>query len=198
MLLDLWTFGLYSFAFCEEFPAMFFPTKLPFSLEKPNKKLTFFFVFVSTSSAAQCIHNKASTRLTPDQISITLGTIDFSNNNGVIVDVINVTIHPEWNTTYNTKYDADIAIIELKQTVEFSETIQPACLPQRDEKVFEVTGFVAGYGTYSNEDTIDGMLRYVKIPTVSQEECLWHPSGFANVASKRTFCGGDLNKSACK
>ncbi|KAL7013544.1 hypothetical protein ACKWTF_015456 [Chironomus riparius] len=149
-------------------------------------------------TAAHCIQNKAATRLSADQISVTLGAVDSSNNNGDIYDVIDVKTHPEWNTTYDTKFDADLAIIKLNSSVEFSPYVQPACLPTPDEKVFEVTGFVAGYGTYSNEDGIDGKLRYLQIPTVTQENCLWHPGGFAKASSKRTFCGGDLSKSACK
>ena len=60
-----------------------------------------------------------------------------------------------------------------------------------------MTGFVAGFGV-TNEDVLDEKLRYLKIPTVNQEDCLWHPSGFHTTASKRTFCGGDLSQTACK
>lgn len=156
------------------------------------------YLIVEFSTAAHCIHNKAVTRLSHDQISITLGAIDSSNNNRNIFDVIEVITHPEWNTTHDTRYDADLAIIKLKNSVEFSEHIQPVCLPTSDEKVFEVTGFVASYGTYSNENGIDGKLRYSKIPSVSQEDCLWHPGGAFKAASNRTFCGGNLTKSACE
>ena len=98
---------------------------------------------------------------------------------------------------FRTSYDADLAIIKLDRPVEFSDKIQPACLPKPHEKVFEVTGYVAGYGV-SNSDVLDGKLRYLKIPTVTQEICLWHPSGLSIIASNRTFCGGDLTRSACK
>ncbi|XP_070504868.1 uncharacterized protein [Chironomus tepperi] len=144
-------------------------------------------------TAAHCIENKGpDQRLSADQISTTLGAVDISNNNGVIYDVIEIKIHPEWNATRGTKFDADLAIIKLNQSVKLSENIQPVCLPLPDEKVFEVTGFMVGYGTYSNENGLDEKLRYFKIPTVSQEDCLLH-SGV-----KRTFCGGDLSKNACK
>jgi len=106
-------------------------------------------------------------------------------------------MHPEWSTAYGTKYDADLAILKLGRSVRFSKKIQPACLPSSYEKVFEVTGFMAGYGV-TNNDVLDEKLRYLKIPTVTQENCLWHPSGFHTTASKRTFCGGDLSQTACK
>ena len=70
-------------------------------------------------------------------------------------------------------------------------------MPGSHEKVFEIVGFVAGYGV-SNNNVLDAKLRYLKIPTVTQENCLWHPSGFMKAASNRTFCGGDLSKNACK
>ena len=155
-------------------------------------------IYNVNSTAAHCIQNKAATRLSPNQISVTLGAIDLSDNNGDIYDVIDVKIHPEWNTANNKKFDADLAVIKLNSSVEFSAHVQPACLPTPDEKVFEVTGFVAGYGTYSNENKFDGNLRFLMISTVTQEKCLRHPDGYANAAPKRTFCGGELSKSACK
>ena len=128
---------------------------------------------------------------------MTLGTTDSSNNRGVIRSVIEAKTHPDWNVVYGTSYDADIAIIKLDRPVEFSNKIRPICMPKSFEKVFEVTGWVAGYGV-SNDDVLDGKLRFLKIPTVTQEKCLWHSGGFATTASNRTFCGGDLTKSACE
>ncbi|XP_070504895.1 uncharacterized protein [Chironomus tepperi] len=148
-------------------------------------------------TAAHCIHNKGNSRYDADRITVTLGTADSSENKGVIRKVVETKMHPDWNDIVGTPYDADLAIIKLDRPVKFSNKIRPACLPKSHEKVFEIEGYVAGFGV-SNDDVLDGKLRFLKIPTVTQENCLWHPSGFSTTASKRTFCGGDLTKSACR
>lgn len=56
-------------------------------------------------------------------------------------DVAEIRVHPEW-IWHDVKYDADIAILILEETVEFSMFAQPVCLPSSAniDRVFD--GFV--------------------------------------------------------
>jgi len=63
----------------------------------------------------------------------------------ITADVKGIHIHPDWNTL-TTSYDADIAILELVNEVEFSDYIQPICLAEPGSvAALETLGYVIGY-----------------------------------------------------
>lgn len=53
--------------------------------------------------------------------------------------VSQIILHPEWKVT-TTKFDADLAIIVLKNEVEFTMNIIPVCLPDEPDKLFNTDG----------------------------------------------------------
>lgn len=83
-------------------------------------------------TAAHCIQAKKSrTRLKPDELLVLLGILDPSKRNEKSSKarfVIRIVSHPDWNFD-DPRYDADIAIIFFRNSVDFSESIQPICLP---------------------------------------------------------------------
>lgn len=55
--------------------------------------------------------------------------------NAVVRKVQAIHVHPDWTTNiYGDKWDADLAILLLDNPVEFSNVIQPVCLPQNWDK----------------------------------------------------------------
>jgi hypothetical protein len=79
-----------------------------------------------------------------------LGRYDLRNDaeTGFIKsDIAEMFIHPDWNDSRDSlSYDADIAVLLLKQEITFNNFIQPICLPQSNTNVYNVRGVVAGYG----------------------------------------------------
>ncbi|KAM6946349.1 LOW QUALITY PROTEIN: mannan-binding lectin serine protease 1 [Aplochiton taeniatus] len=117
-----------------------------------------------------------------------------------------VVLHPQFDP-----YDNDIALVKLSRPVAFSEWVRPVCLPPpRDEARPSPTpnslGVVAGWGV-SNPNAsaastaaavspdlggVSEVLRYVKLPVVSQEECrASYASRSANYnITDNMFCAG--------
>lgn len=97
--------------------------------------------------------------LKPSSIKITLSQHDLTNKNSDAyqMTVKNIVIHPGYVCR---KPKDDIAIIELVNTVQWSETVVPACFPFTaiDDKYSKFNGViatVAGWG-WTNEDSAKG------------------------------------------
>lgn len=57
-------------------------------------------------------------------------------------DVNEIYVHPDWSAV-SIKYDADLAILVLKEIVEFTRYIRPICMPD-DYPPVDVKGSVVG------------------------------------------------------
>jgi hypothetical protein len=108
-----------------------------------------------------------------------------------------IQIHPDWD--YSTvKYDADIAVLVLKDKVTFGTYIQPACLPTPTTSVFNTRGTIVGYGQSETTEIHENRPKFVEIASIENEECLWNSQLFYLAGSKRSFCAGELGKNPCR
>lgn len=102
-------------------------------------KFTIFFF-----TAAHCIKNKqkSEARL-PDELAVLLGRYNLARVelDSIQIGVKEIRIHPNWRA-FTDNFDSDLAILVLKQIVEFSMFIQPICLPKDDSIEKFVDGFV--------------------------------------------------------
>lgn len=67
-----------------------------------------------------------------EDLSVLLGRHDLTEefeDGSVYRTVKDMWIHPEWRIL-SDKYDADLAVLVLSEPVEFSQYVQPVCLPQ--------------------------------------------------------------------
>jgi secreted trypsin-like serine protease len=106
-------------------------------------------------------------------------------------------IHPDWDYD-STKYDADIAVLVLKNKITYGPYIQPACLPAPSTSVFNIRGTVVGYGLSENSNTNEDRPKFVEIPSIDNEKCLWNSPLFYNAGSERAFCAGERGKNPCR
>ncbi|CAO1304715.1 unnamed protein product [Diamesa hyperborea] len=140
-------------------------------------------------TAAHCIHTSNSS-----QIFFGLYNVKKPNfDNYQQVTSMNYKIHPRYQT-----YVADIALIELNKAITFSDTIQPIALPSWNDEtnLFEDhKAIVAGWGIYSNEQTISEYLRYVDLDIISNKDCT---KKFAALVTNEVICtSGKKVKSSC-
>lgn len=155
-------------------------------------------------TAAHCVQQKYTNSLKKaENFELRLGVYDLNKNNEVgalSVKPLNITIHPEWNPQV-TSYDADIAVIELPKKVPISKYIRPICIweRRRGAPTFK-EGVVSGWGYSSHNVKVnENIARKLKIPTINNEECFLTQPEFTQLASNRTFCGGERRGSGpCK
>ncbi|XP_037776281.1 clotting factor B-like [Penaeus monodon] len=65
----------------------------------------------------------------------------------------------------------DIAIITLKQKVEFTAAVRPYCLPRRDLQLDGRVCTVSGWGRTSSNDLASTILHNVEVEVLPQVEC---------------------------
>lgn len=149
-------------------------------------------------SAAHCIQPKHTTRsLKADDIAVLLGKYNLSQpieRGSIISYVQNIHVHPEWKT-YTDQFDADIAILELKTSIEFSEFIQPICWPSRSGDIYE--GSIVGWGRSESGSRREDIPREAQIGLVQNEACFLKYKELAAISSTRTFCAGGENVGPC-
>ncbi|CAL7944456.1 unnamed protein product [Xylocopa violacea] len=101
-------------------------------------------------------------------------------------------IHPDYNADSKSA-DADLAILSLREKVEFSELIRPICFWSGSTNLEDVVGkigYVVGWGRDEYGNPYVSEPRQTKSPIVRQNVCLWSHPKIAQLSSNRTFCAG--------
>ncbi|XP_037031319.1 uncharacterized protein LOC119070897 [Bradysia coprophila] len=151
-------------------------------------------------TAAHCVVEKGSTQhFTQDDIYALVGRFDLTINEerSIKADIKKIIVHPNWSSN-DIRYDADISILMLKHRVEFTDNIQPVCLPGSDEPVFEIRGLVVGYGKSESGAIHENTPRKVEISSYTNDHCFFSDYQFARFGSPRTFCAGERGKTPCQ
>ncbi|CAG9818511.1 unnamed protein product [Phaedon cochleariae] len=95
---------------------------------------------------------------------VRLGVTVLNDTDHVDVDIKNVTLHRKFNP--HEKHD-DIALIELSRSIEFSDSIRPACLYAKPDDPQGLV--VTGWGETLREET--KILQKAPLSAVSKKEC---------------------------
>jgi len=100
-------------------------------------------------TAAHCFHQKnAETTTSMSSVVVQFGRYDLSDDDeedSVTRSINDLIMHNDWNPRAD-RYDADIAVIRFNEIVNFSNRIQPICLPKTGESIRE-SGFVVSICT---------------------------------------------------
>ncbi|KAK2580271.1 hypothetical protein KPH14_012519 [Odynerus spinipes] len=108
-------------------------------------------------------------------------------------------LHPNYKGDYKDQTaDSDLAVLILREPVEFSPFIKPVCLWSGSTDLRDIVGFsgyVVGWGRDEFGNPYLAEPRMSMVPIVSQEDCLWSNAGFIAFTSNRTLCGGSRNGS---
>lgn len=130
-----------------------------------------------------------------DDIVVLLGAYNLLSTveKGTVHREVNaIHVHKQWKV-YGLKYDSDIAILELSESVTFTYFIRPVCMPTDDITIEDTRGSIVGWGLDDN-----GMM-HLELPkhaiTIARNHsyCLTTDPILATLSSTRTFCanGGD-------
>ncbi|XP_031330602.1 serine protease gd-like [Photinus pyralis] len=141
-------------------------------------------------TAAHCVRHLSNQQtLAYEDITLVLGKHNIKTwaTKSEIRDVKEIYVHPD----YQQPADADIAIVVMDRPVVFTSKIRPVCLwSETSVSITGRQGVVIGWGRdeFFNEYVPEP--KEVKIPVVSQEDCLRSDERFLRLTSNRTFCAG--------
>lgn len=144
-------------------------------------------------TAAHCLHSKHHSRKEDSNIMLIFGAYSLKNNNepGAVSEYVKKSyIHEDWNTK-TTNYDADIALLEVVNPIEYSNYIKPICLWLGAESLIDAEGTVVGWGAnkFINESS-DKPLG-ITVPIIKKNSQCWlDVPKLKEISSDRTFCGG--------
>jgi len=115
-------------------------------------------------TAAHCV---ASLGMDP---VLLMATNNIKDGTGVRRGVSRVTVHPDWMNISGFPQN-DIAVLELDAAVEFSEALEPVCLPPRDFPVENRQGTVAGWGRLYSGGPATNTLLTTQVSILRQRKC---------------------------
>jgi Trypsin len=127
---------------------------------------------------------------------VLLGKYDlnvFNESGSKHCSILKYFLHPDWNFD-GLRYDADIIIIVLRQEVEYSDGIQPICLPQASFTEVVGNGTVVGWGRSETSGYFHSTKpNKIDIPAVNSSHC-YTTTRLGEYSSNRAFCGGYRNQ----
>ncbi|XP_059616531.1 uncharacterized protein LOC132261647 [Phlebotomus argentipes] len=147
-------------------------------------------------SAAHCFMDGRGTNYEAADVIVFVGKHDLrrlKEDGATISEVQDLNIHPEFLSDPRGSFDADIAVLVLKESVEYSAYIRPVCLwslPTGEEHFVGKTGVVVGWGRDEKGNLVTYLPKRTQIPLVSTQECINSRDDFATLTSARTICGG--------
>lgn len=111
--------------------------------------------------------------------------VSVSNDLNKRLPISHYKIHPDWDSSEN--YDADIAILFLKDTLIFSETVRPICLPSENSEINYKTEklFIS-----SELDGLKptGTFKMFKLSVIPNFNCVLSNRDISYVLGLRSFC----------
>ncbi|XP_050078328.1 trypsin-5-like [Anopheles maculipalpis] len=132
-------------------------------------------------SAAHCFDEESLAITT-----VRVGSSEHASG-GTVMKLARIIPYPHHSSSTN---NYDIALLELKDELTFSNKIQPVVLPEQDEPIVEGTmGIVSGWGLTLNEAESNDVLRATNVPTVNQQECNKAYQSYGGI-TKQMFCAG--------
>ncbi|XP_075983908.1 uncharacterized protein LOC142981710 isoform X2 [Anticarsia gemmatalis] len=145
-------------------------------------------------TAAHCVTKKNSHRIVNEKtLTVYLGKHNLRTSvDGVQIKFVDkITVHPEYNAS---TFSHDLAILELRDPVTYSDWVRPACLwPENKvdlQNVIGLSGSVVGWG-FDDTGVATEELSLVEMPVVDQETCLRsYNEFFSRFTSSYTYCAG--------
>ncbi|XP_037302873.1 limulus clotting factor C isoform X1 [Manduca sexta] len=145
-------------------------------------------------TAAHCVTRKGSRRVVnKNTLTVYLGKHNLRTSvDGVQIKFVEkIILHPMYNAS---TFTSDLAILELRESVTYSNWVQPACLwPDNAINLSNVIGkkgSVVGWG-FDETGVATEELSLVEMPVVDTETCIRSYSEFfIRFTSEYTYCAG--------
>ncbi|XP_050567843.1 LOW QUALITY PROTEIN: enteropeptidase [Cygnus atratus] len=125
-------------------------------------------------TAAHCVYGR---HLQPSKWKAVLGLHDqlnMTHPSTVIRYIDQIVINPHYNKL--TK-DGDIALMHLQYKVQYTDYIQPVCLPEKNQHFLPgIKCFIAGWGDTTSGGSTSNILQEAEVPLILNDQCQqWMP-----------------------
>jgi secreted trypsin-like serine protease len=105
--------------------------------------------------------------------------------------------HSSYNSSAKVfKSTGDIAVFRMSQKVDFTDHIQPVCLPHSGTSTGSVFGYVVGHGV-SDDWLVEDVPKEAKMNSISGFDCVFMHKDHNNGVSPSSFCASSPNASPC-
>jgi len=134
----------------------------------------------------------------PSQFKVVVGDHDVTRGDGEQrVSVASWTSHPNYNSN---NQDHDIAIIQLSQPVQFSDSVAPVCLPPSSSTSYDgATATATGWGTLSSGGSQPSILQEVDLTVLTKAQCIQPAAVYSsNQISNSMVCASGPGKDSCQ
>ncbi|KAJ7402854.1 enteropeptidase-like protein [Pitangus sulphuratus] len=96
-------------------------------------------------------------------------TPDLTQPSTVVRNIDRIIMNPHYMK--QTK-DSDIALMHLQHKVQYTDYIQPICLPEKNQQFLPgINCSIAGWGNIENEGPTSDVLKEAEVPLISNEKC---------------------------
>ncbi|XP_077312344.1 chymotrypsin-like elastase family member 2A [Lithobates pipiens] len=122
---------------------------------------------------------------------VMLGKHDFSQweTGQKTISVVKLINHPNWNPNWLSG-GHDISLLKLAEPVEFSDTIQPVCLPAPGRILEQNTGcYVTGWGNLQTNGPAPNTLQQGRLLVVDYNTCT-EPDWWGTLVDTNMVCAG--------
>jgi len=149
---------------------------------------------ISSTTVVTAAHCATS----PSQFKVVVGDHDVTQGDGEQrVSVASWTSHPNYNSN---NQDHDIAIIQLAEPVQFSDSVAPVCLPPSSSSNYDgATATATGWGTLSSGGSLSSILQEVDLTVLTNSECSQPPNIYSSgQISNNMICASGPGKDSCQ
>ncbi|NWR22710.1 ENTK Enteropeptidase, partial [Emberiza fucata] len=140
-------------------------------------------------TAAHCVYGR---QLKPSHWQAALGLYsqsDLAQPPAAVQNIDRIIMNPHYMK--QTK-DSDIALMHLQHKVQYTDYIQPICLPEKNQQFSPgINCSIAGWGAISSEGPSSNILQEAEVPLLSNEKCQqWLPK--YNITENMLCAGYDM------
>lgn len=132
-----------------------------------------------------------------NKVNVILGRFnasDESEKNWISREVAEWKVHEDFD---RRKKFADIALIIVDKPVEFTNYIQPICLPSADQTVNRLNGISVGYGRVSEGGSISELPKESYLNTIDYRTCGERAEHFSQFLNPQQFCANGTGEARC-
>jgi secreted trypsin-like serine protease len=145
--------------------------------------------------AAHCVDGYVNQ---PQRFHMKLGTYNYNSINEpgeIVTNVSRIVIHPQYG--HPLQFSHDMSLLRLTQPVQFTDHIQPVCLPANVDDLM-VEGkpcFVTGWGATSEGGPVSNNLQQVIAPFLTLAHC---QQEYPNMIDDTMICAGRVGIDSCQ